>query len=87
MLISTTVLFFHCANVLVVLLDLLKQALAAELKSVRVRYDEATAPASAYADGVQFEGGVLTLNFRPFTNPDDLDARAQAIQQALEAKL
>lgn len=67
--------------------DLGKQALAGKLKSIQVRYDEASAPASAYADGVQFDDGVLTVNFRPFTNPDDVDARAQAIQQALEDQL
>lgn len=64
-----------------------RQALAEKLKRVVVRFDEQTAPASAYADGVQFEGGQLSLNFRPYTNPDDATARAQAIQQALEAGL
>lgn len=67
--------------------DMGRQALAAELKSIVVRFDEETAPASAYASGVQFEAGVLSINFRPFTNPDDVDARAKAIQQVLEARL
>ena len=64
-----------------------KQALAAELKKIVVHYDEATAPGSAYANGVSFAEGVLTLNFVPYNNVDDVDARAAAIQKALEAGL
>jgi len=67
--------------------DMGKQALKAKLSKVVVRYDEATAPSSAYQDGVAFDGGVLDLNFRPFSNVDDVNARADAIRKALEAKL
>lgn len=67
--------------------DMGKQALKAKLSKVVVRYDEATAPSSNYPEGVAFDGGVLSLNFKPYTNVDDVDARAEAIQKALEAKL
>ncbi|WP_353927042.1 hypothetical protein [Pseudomonas sp.] len=64
-----------------------KTAVKEKLKNVVVRYDAATAPASNYDNGVTFTGGVLTLNFQPYSNADDVDARAQAIQKALEAGL
>jgi hypothetical protein len=67
--------------------DMGKQAVRAKLKKIVVQYDSATAPVNAYADGVSFKGGVLTLNFTPYTNARDIDARAQAIQKALEAGL
>lgn len=67
--------------------ELGQEALEDKLETIVVRYDEATAPSSAYADGVTFSGGVLTLNFKPYNNVDDVDARAEAIQKALEAGL
>ncbi|WP_165677905.1 hypothetical protein [Metapseudomonas otitidis] len=67
--------------------DMGKQALKAKLSKVVVRFDDASAPYNAYQDGVAFDSGVLDLNFRPFTNMSDVDARADAIRKALEAKL
>jgi hypothetical protein len=64
-----------------------KQAVRAKLRKIVVTFEEATAPATAYENGVKFEDGVLTLNFRPFTNADDVSPRAEAIRKKLEAKL
>ncbi len=64
-----------------------KDALKSKLKKIVFTYDEATAPASNYPNGVKFEGGTLTINFRPHTNAGDVKDRADAIQKVLEAKL
>jgi hypothetical protein len=64
-----------------------KQAVRAKLKKVVVTFEKATAPATAYEDGVRFEDGILTLNFRPFSNMDEISRRAEAIRKKLEAKL
>lgn len=64
-----------------------KQAVRAKLKKIVVIFEEATAPATAYENGVGFEDGVLTLNFRPYSNVDDTSRRAEAIRKKLEAKL
>ena len=62
-------------------------ALKAKLKKVVITFDEATAPASNYPNGVKFENGTLTVNFMPFTNSGDVEARSKAIASGLEAKL
>ncbi|QRY79444.1 hypothetical protein JVX91_28425 [Pseudomonas sp. PDNC002] len=67
--------------------DMGKQALKEKLKKITVRYDEASAPASDYAAGIEFKGGTLALNFKPYSNSTDIEARAKAIQSALEAAL
>ena len=67
--------------------DLGKQALAAQVKSIKITYDADTAPSSNYADGVSFEGGEVTLNFKPFSNAGDIDDRAEAIVKVLESQL
>ena len=67
--------------------DLGKQALLENLKGINVTYNSDTAPASAYENGVDFSDGQLTLNFRPFSNADDVDDRADAIVKVLESKL
>ncbi|MES2820475.1 MAG: hypothetical protein V4812_15995 [Pseudomonadota bacterium] len=67
--------------------DMGKEALKDKLKSVVVHYNKDTAPASAYEDGVSFADGVLTLNFQPYSNVDDVKERAAAIQKVLEAGL
>jgi hypothetical protein len=64
-----------------------KQAVRDKLKKIVVTYDKETAPALAYEKGVKFEDGVLTLNFRPFSNTSDVAPRMQAIRKKLEAKL
>ncbi len=67
--------------------DLGKQALLENLKGINITYNADTAPASAYEDGVDFNDGQITLNFKPFSNADDIDDRAEAIIKVLESKL
>ncbi|WP_222863974.1 hypothetical protein [Pigmentiphaga aceris] len=67
--------------------DMGKAALKDKLKKISVVYNEAGASASAYKERVKFDAGVLTVNFRPFTNTDEVKDRADAIRLALEAKL
>ncbi len=67
--------------------DMGKSALKAKLKKIVFAYNEATAPASAFEKGLSFEDGVLTLNFKPGVNADQIEARAKAIQEFLEGKL
>ena len=64
-----------------------KDALKQKLKSLRVRFDEKTAPASNYPNGVKFEDGVLEANWRPYSNTAGLKERAEAVQQILENNL
>ncbi|WP_455183948.1 hypothetical protein [Azospirillum palustre] len=64
-----------------------RQALKDKLKSITISYDEATAPASNYRDGVTFADGALKLNWKPFANVDDLDPRVKAITDVLEKNL
>ena len=52
-----------------------------------ITYDQATAPASNYPNGISFEGGTLTINFTPFSNSADTEERTKAIKGGLEAKL
>lgn len=63
-----------------------RDALRQKLKTVRVRFDEKTAT-SNYPKGVTFEGGVLDVNWRPYTNVADFQERLQAIVLLLESKL
>lgn len=67
--------------------DLGKEALAAKLKKVVITYDDATAPASNYPNGLSFADGVFTINFRPNSNAQDVTPRIEAIQKALEKNL
>ncbi len=64
-----------------------KEALRDGLKRIRFYYDEATAPIMAYENGVQFTDGNLAINFKPFTNADAIEERANAIVKTLEAGL
>jgi hypothetical protein len=64
-----------------------KDALKAKLKKIVIMYDPNTAPASNYANGIKFEAGVLTINFRPYSNVDAVDERTAAIQKLLEDNL
>ena len=63
------------------------ESLKAKLKKVVITYDQATAPASNYPNGVTFENGTLTINFTPFSNSSDVEPRSKAIASGLEAKL
>ena len=64
-----------------------KQAVKAKLNKIVVTYNQETAPATAYEKGVKFDGGVLTINFTPYSNASDVQARADAIRKTLEANL
>jgi hypothetical protein len=67
--------------------DMGKQALKTKLRKVVVTYNKATAPASNYPTGLNFESGTLTINFQPYSNANDVTPRADAIQKLLESKL
>ncbi len=64
-----------------------REALQAKLKAIRIRYDEKTAPASNYANGLRFENGVLDVNGRPFANVADFKDRVAAVTAVLEKTL
>jgi hypothetical protein len=64
-----------------------KKALKGKLKSIVIRFDPDSAPASNYVNGVRFENGVLEINYRPWSNADDIEPRAKAIVGVMEPKL
>ncbi len=67
--------------------DIGREAIKAKLKRVVVTFDDATAPVSTYENGLRFEDGTLTVNFRPGENASDVDWRVQAIVALLEKNL
>ena len=67
--------------------DMGKAALKAKLKKINVKYAESGPAASAYRERVSFDGGVLTVNFRPYTNTADVKDRTDAIVKVLEPAL
>lgn len=64
-----------------------REALRQKLKSIRVRFDEKTAPASNYPNGLKFADGVLDVNWRPFANVADFKDRVEAVVAVLEKSL
>ena len=64
-----------------------REALAQKLKTIRVRFDEKTAPASNYPNGLKFDGGVLDVNWRPFANVADFKDRVEAVVKVMEKGL
>ncbi|KQO54143.1 MULTISPECIES: hypothetical protein [unclassified Methylobacterium] len=64
-----------------------RDALAQKLKAIRIRFDEKTAPASNYPNGLTFEGGTLDVNWRPFSNVADFKDRVDAVVKVLEKNL
>lgn len=64
-----------------------KEALQGALKRIVFTYDEATAPVMTYENGVSFTDGTLTINFKPFSNADYIEDRANAITKVLENSL
>ncbi|MGU3575497.1 hypothetical protein ACLBWZ_08185 [Brucellaceae bacterium C25G] len=64
--------------------DIGRTALKDGLKSIVIHYDEATAPASNYKNGLKMEDGVLTINWKPYTNVDDVEPRALALISVIE---
>lgn len=67
--------------------DMGKTALKEGVKEVKMTYDAATAPASAYENGVTLANGVLTINFAPWSNVNHIDERKAAILKVLEENL
>jgi hypothetical protein len=63
-----------------------KDSLKKNVKQIVVMGDR-KAPTGDYASGVALSGGVLTINFRPWTNSDDIKDRTAAIQKTLEKAL
>ncbi|MGO1164680.1 hypothetical protein [Brucella pseudogrignonensis] len=61
-----------------------RTALKDGLKKIVIHYDETSAPSSNYKDGVNMEDGVLTINWKPYTNIDDVEARALALLNVIE---
>jgi hypothetical protein len=68
--------------------DMGREALKAGLQKVVVKYDK-KAPSSDLRGGWPFEAGVLTINYKPWTNASKefYKERVKAIQLNLEAKL
>ena len=64
-----------------------REALAQKLKTIRVRFDEKTAPASNYPNGLKFDAGILDVNWRPFSNVADFKDRVEAVVKVLEKNL
>lgn len=64
-----------------------REALRNGLSSISIAYDEATAPASNYAAGLSFEDGALSINWKPYSNVDDIAPRTEALVSLLEKEL
>ena len=64
-----------------------RDSLKAKLQRIHVRYDEKTAPASNYANGLSFQNGTLDINWRPYANTADVADRTKALTQILEKNL
>ena len=64
-----------------------RDALKAKLQRVHVRFDEKTAPASNYPNGLTFQNGVLDINWRPFANTADVADRTKALTEIMEKNL
>lgn len=64
-----------------------RDALKAKLQRIHVRFDEKTAAASNYPNGLSFVNGVLDINWRPYANTADVEPRTQALTQIMETNL
>ena len=64
-----------------------RDALKAKLQRIHVRFDEKTAPASNYPNGLSFKNGVLDINWRPYSNTADVLDRTKALTQIMEQNL
>lgn len=64
-----------------------RDALKAKLQRIHVRFDEKTAPASNYPNGLNFPNGVLDINWRPYSNTADVKDRTKALTQIMEKNL
>jgi hypothetical protein len=64
-----------------------RDALRAKLRRVMITFDDATAPASNYPNGLAFADGTLTINWRPWSNAGDVQPRTEALTRFLEQNL
>ncbi len=64
-----------------------RDALKAKLQRIHVRFDEKTAPASNYPNGLSFANGVLDINWRPYSNTADVEDRTKALTQVMDKNL
>lgn len=64
-----------------------RTALKDGLRSIVIHYDETTAPSSNYRGGVKMENGVLTINWKPNSNIDDVEPRASALLSVIESSI
>ena len=64
-----------------------RDALKAKLQRIHVRFDEKTAPASNYPNGLSFANGVLDINWRPYSNTADVADRTKVLTQIMEKNL
>ena len=64
-----------------------RDALKAKLQRIHVRFDEKTAPASNYPNGLSFTNGMLDINWRPFSNTADVKDRTKALTEIMEKNL
>ncbi len=85
----TNIYFVPLANALksIAADEMGKKALKAGLKKVVIDFDEKTAPATNYPNGLKLEDKTLYMNFTPFTNTADIKEREKAIKELLESKL
>jgi hypothetical protein len=66
-----------------------KDALKAKFKKVLITYNEKTAPASNFPNGLTWDKGVLTINWQPYSNVDEtfVVERVKALKDLIESKL
>jgi hypothetical protein len=66
-----------------------KDELKAKLKKIVIMYNEKTAPASNFPEGLTFVKGILTINWKPYdnTNPTFVLERVKAIKDLIESNL
>jgi hypothetical protein len=64
-----------------------KTALKTKLKKIVIKHDPSKAPVSNYPNGITFEEGVLSINWTPYTNANDIEPRAKALLETIEPKL
>lgn len=64
-----------------------RQSLKGRLRQIVATCDKATAPPSNHPNGLSFADGVLTIDFEPGVNENDVEDRAKAIRALLESKL
>lgn len=64
-----------------------REAVAAGIRGIRITWDPATAPLTAYENGLTLADGLLSVNFEPYVNAGDVRDRAAAIRRFVENRL